>query len=127
LLSITDNGESFESGSLTGLGLFLDGLDFHDFFLKFFWEECFNDFLFLDWDGESEYIDDVFDEFSFNKSTEFGDWFPFVFVTFSVSVISWFSISGLISSLFVSGSTESSFLLSFSLGDYWSLLLLFSH
>lgn len=34
LLFITDDGESFESGSLTGLGLFLDGFDFHDFFLQ---------------------------------------------------------------------------------------------
>jgi hypothetical protein len=51
LLFITNNDESFESGSLTGLGLLLDGLDLHDFFLQ--WatsEEGVNDFLFLDGD-----------------------------------------------------------------------------
>lgn len=119
LLFITDNGESFKSGSLTGLGLFLDWFDFHDFFLQgLSGEESVNDFLFLDWDWESEDVNDVVDKFSLNESSELGDWFPFGFVFLSILAISWFSVS----SFFVSGSTESSLLLSFWFGG-----LLISH
>jgi len=60
LFSITNNSEGFESSSLTGLGLFLNGFDLHDFFRKLFiWEEGLDDLLFLDWDGKSEDINDV--------------------------------------------------------------------
>ena len=33
VLLITDDSVGFEAGPLTGLGLLLDGLDLHDFFL----------------------------------------------------------------------------------------------
>ena len=39
---ITDNGEGFEAGSLTGLGLLLDRFNFHDFFLDGFTQEFIN-------------------------------------------------------------------------------------
>lgn len=124
LLCVTDNDESFESGSLTGLSLLLDGLDLHDFFLQWgFSEEGINDFLFLDGDGESEDIGDVFDEFGLDESTELGDWLPFSFTVFlSILVISGFSVT----SLFVSSSAETSLLLSFGLGCLlllWWLLI----
>ena len=116
---VTNDGVCFEAGSLTGLGLFLDGFDFHDFFLDVVTEESVDDFLLLDGDGESENIDDVFDFFALDQSSEFGDGFPFDFFFLSV---------GSLSSLFIFGSSESSlssFL--FGLGNFLSGHDLFSH
>jgi len=52
-LSITDSNDSLESGSLTGLGLLLDGEDAHDLIgedsLGFF-KKGIDDWGFLDWD-----------------------------------------------------------------------------
>jgi len=125
LLFITNYNEGFESGSLTCLSLFLNRHYLHDLFFQLFWEESVNDFLFLDWNGESEDIDDAVQKFSLDESTKLGDWFPFVLIFLSVSTsISWFSVS-VFTSFFVSGSTESSLLLPFWFRYLW--FLLFSH
>jgi hypothetical protein len=52
----------FEAGSLTGLSLFLDGFDFHNFFLQAASQEFVNNFLFFDGDGESEDINNIVNE-----------------------------------------------------------------
>lgn len=41
---VSDDGIGFEAGSLTGLGLLLDGLDLHDFFLQAAAQESIDDF-----------------------------------------------------------------------------------
>lgn len=44
VLLVSDDGIGFEAGSLTGLGLLLDGLDLHDFFLDAAAQERVDDF-----------------------------------------------------------------------------------
>jgi len=58
-ISISNTHVSLESGSLSSLGLLLDWFDLNDFFSDFvfdfiFFKEMVNDFVFFDWDGESE-------------------------------------------------------------------------
>lgn len=89
VLLITDDGEGFESGSLTGLGLFLDGLDFHDFFFQRASQEGVDDFAFLDGDGESEDFDDVFDQLGLDESAQFGHWGPVWLFLLSISELEW--------------------------------------
>ena len=53
-LSVSASNDSLESGSLTGLGLLLDGEDAHDLVGELVLdvgEESINDWAFLDWDG----------------------------------------------------------------------------
>jgi hypothetical protein len=116
---ITNNGESFESSSLTSLSLFLDGLDLHDLFLKVSSEESINNFLLLDGDRESEDVDDIVNKFSLNESAELGDWVPDNLVFLSVRSFS---------SLLISSLGETS-LFSFGLSGSrcWYLGCLFSH
>ena len=119
VLLISNNSIGFEASSLTGLGLFLNRLDFHDFFFKRGSEEGIYDLLFLDGDGESEYVDDVVNEFSLNKSAKFGDRFPFDFFFLSFRSFSTFFI-------ICSSSSEASFFLGgFVVFGYG--LWLFSH
>jgi len=47
---VTNQNNAFESGSLTGLGLLLDRLNLHDFFLKLSFQEGVDDLRFFDWD-----------------------------------------------------------------------------
>jgi len=61
-IAVTDDDETFESGSLTGTGLLLDGGDLQDFFHESVFSihvlalriEVIDDFRFLDGDSESE-------------------------------------------------------------------------
>jgi len=115
---ITDNGVTLESGSLTGLGLFLDGLDFHDFFLKTASQESINDFLFLDRDRESEDINDVVDELGLYQSAQLGDGFPLNLVLLSVRS----SALVLFGSSSVSAETSAAFGLSIS-GSWFGCFL----
>ena len=112
---ISNDGVGFEAGSLTGLGLFLDGLDLHDLFLDVLAQEGVNDFLLLDGDGESEDIVDIVDFLALDQSAEFGDGFPLDFFFLSV---------GSFASFFVFSSAEASFLFGFilfSFGGWWNL------
>jgi len=55
-LSVTSGNDSLESGSLTGLGLLLNGKDAHNFIEEFGFlvgNESFSDLSLLDWDGVS--------------------------------------------------------------------------
>ena len=104
---VTNNGVSFEAGSLTGLGLLLDGLDLHDLLLDVVAQESVDDFLFLDGDGESEDVDNVFDLLALDQSAELGDGFPLGFF--------FLSLGPLASLLVVSGSSKSSISSAFGL------------
>lgn len=89
-ISISDTHVGLESGSLSGLGLLLDGFDLNDFFshLLFdvlFGEEKVNDFEFLDGNGESEDGFQTFDLSGFDESSELGDGFPRGIITSSSS------------------------------------------
>jgi len=66
-VGVTDDDVGFESGSLTGLGLLLDGLDLHNLLLKSFLQEEVNDVGLLDGDGPSE---DIFDGSDFSALDE---------------------------------------------------------
>lgn len=96
--SITNNGKSFESSSLTSLSLFLDWFNFHDLFFKLVCEEFINDFGFLDWDWESENVIDVSNFTVLNKSSELSDWFPCDLIFLSISGSSLISSSLFLSS-----------------------------
>jgi len=76
---ITDKDDSLESGSLTGGGHFLDGLDLHDFFLELVLEESVNDLELLDGEGESVDFFDLFNDTLVDKSAELGNGGPFFF------------------------------------------------
>jgi hypothetical protein len=77
--TITDQDNSLESGSLTGGGHLLDGLDLHDFFLKLILEESVDDGGLLD--GEGVFVDffNLFDETLVDESAELGNGGPFFF------------------------------------------------
>ena len=122
---VTDDGVGFEAGSLTGLGLLLNGLNLHDLFLDVVTEEGVNNFLLLDRDGESEDIDDIFDFFALDQSSEFGDRLPFNLFFLSVGPLSSLFVFASSKASFSSLSSFSSFL--FHLGDFLSRLWLFSH
>ncbi len=77
VLLITNNSISFEASSLTGLSLFLNRFDFHNFLLQAACQELVNDFLFLDGNRESENVNDIFNESMLDQSAEFGDGSPF--------------------------------------------------
>jgi len=51
-VAIADNNGSLESGSLTGSGLLLDGLDLEDLVLELGSEKVLDDFGLLDWERE---------------------------------------------------------------------------
>lgn len=59
-LSVSNNDVGFKSGSLTGLGLFLDGLDLNNFFFQDFvfsgGQKVVNNLGFLDGNSHSENI-----------------------------------------------------------------------
>lgn len=122
--SITDNGESFEAGSLTGLGLFLDRLDFHDFFLKLFAQEFVNDLGLLDGDGEPEDIVDVVNLLGLDESSELGDRGPGDLIFLSFSLRASLFVSGFPIASSFSSSPETSFSsLSLILAFFWLGLL----
>lgn len=84
LVAVTDNNVGFEAGPLTGLGLFLDRLDLHDFVLKV-GDEVFNNLELLDGDGELEDVVDAGDPPGLDQTTELGDWFPGLLVALSTT------------------------------------------
>lgn len=67
--SVSDNDESLESGSLTGLGLLLNWFDLHNFFFHLFSDQFINNLVLFDWDGESEDFVDISDFTSVDQST----------------------------------------------------------
>ena len=84
---ITDGNESLEAGTLSGLGLLLDGDDLHDLILEllvaftsvlvFLGNEGLNDLGFLDWDGVSVDFFERSDVVVLDESSEFGLGGPF--------------------------------------------------
>jgi len=99
---VTDEDNAFESGSLTGSGLLLDGLNLHDFFLELTFQKGVDNLGFLNRDGESVDFFDTLDSTALDKSAELGDWVPF----FSFSSESTLSVLTLTSGS--TGSTETS-------------------
>merc|ERR1719163_1457183 len=87
-LSVTNSDDSLESGSLTGLGLLLDGEDAHDLIRELsllFLKESISDLMLLDWDGVSVDLLKGSDDSESNKSSELGLWMPFLFSLASVA------------------------------------------
>jgi len=80
-LSVTNSDDSLESGSLTGLGLLLDGEDAHDLIEELsllVGEKSVGDLGLLDWDGVSVNFLERLDLSVLNQSSELGDWVPLV-------------------------------------------------
>ena len=79
-LSITGGDDSLESGSLTGLGLLLDGKDAHDLVGEsslLVGNESVDDWGFLDWDGVGIDFLELGDGAHLYESSELGEWVPF--------------------------------------------------
>ena len=81
---ITNSDDSLESGSLTGLGLLLNGDDLDDLIIEIL-QEFLSDLVFLDWDGVKEDLLDRLDLASLNKSAKLGHGHPFLVVTASAA------------------------------------------
>jgi len=79
-LSITGGDDSLESGSLTGLGLLLNGKNAHDLIGEnglLVGKESVDDWGFLDWDGVGEDFLKLGDGSHLYESSELGEWVPF--------------------------------------------------
>jgi len=79
-LSVTDSDNSLESGSLSSLGLLLDGKDAHDLVGELvlgLGDKSVNDLGLLDWDGVSVDLLEGLDLVVLNESSELGEWGPF--------------------------------------------------
>ena len=85
-VSITDGADSLESGSLTGLGLLLDGEDAHDIIgedlverlLVFVLEKEIDDLGLLDWDGSGVHLLEGLNLAHADESTQLGEWGPLI-------------------------------------------------
>jgi hypothetical protein len=77
---VSDGNDSLEAGSLTGLGLLLDGDDLHDLVREWVGvvEEVVDDLVLLDWDGGSVDLLKGLDVTSLDQSSELGLWDPLV-------------------------------------------------
>ena len=78
-LSVTNSDHSLESGSLTGLGLLLNGKDAHDLvgeLVASVGDQSVNDWSFLDWDGVCVDLLERVDLASLDKSAELGERSP---------------------------------------------------
>jgi len=92
-LSVTNGNDSLESGSLTGLGLLLDGKDAHDLVGELSLgvrDESVDDWGLLDWDGVSVDLLEGVDLSGLDESSELGEWGPLI-LTVSSSSASWAS------------------------------------
>ena len=81
-LSVTTSDDSLESGSLTGLGLLLDGKDAHDLIRELslgVLDELISDLVFLDGDGVGVNLLEGSDVSGFDESTELGERVPDLF------------------------------------------------
>jgi len=79
-VSVTNADDSLESGSLTGSGLLLDGLDLQDFVLEGGADEVINDLELLDGKGEVVDFFNGLDLAVLDKSTELGNGLPFLWL-----------------------------------------------
>jgi hypothetical protein len=84
-VSITDNDEGLESGSLTGTGLLLDGHDLHDLILQFGAEEPIDDLVLFDGEREKVNLFELLDLSFLDETAQFGDWDPSAGLFFAFS------------------------------------------
>ena len=78
-LSITGSDDSLESGSLSSLGLLLDGKNAHDLIRELVFDvrdKSIDDWCLLDWDGVGVNFFEGSDVTGLNESSEFGKWSP---------------------------------------------------
>lgn len=90
-LSVTDGNDCLESGSLTGLGLLLDGEDAHNLVGELVLgvsNKSVNDWCFLDWDGVGVDLFKTVDLSVLHESSELGEWVPFFLETSSTTASS---------------------------------------
>ena len=87
-LSVTDGNDGLESGSLSSLGLLLDGEDAHDLVGELslgVGEESISDWGFLDWDGVGVNLLEGLDLSVLDESSELGEWSPLFLLSSSSS------------------------------------------
>lgn len=88
-IGITNDNETFESGSLTSTSLLLDWGNLEDLLaqlvLRVSWEEVVDDFGFLDGSCELEDLIQWSDLAVLHESSEFGSGLPITLVTYSQS------------------------------------------
>jgi len=120
---ITDGNDSLEAGTLSGLGLLLDGDDLHDLILELLFafgslvllgDKGLNDLSLLDWDGVSVDLFEGRDVVVLDESSEFGLGGP-LFLSGATAATGTTSTA--------SSSSESSSLLSFNFRCFSHLIL----
>ena len=114
-VSITNSADSLESGSLTGLGLLLNGEDAHDVIgedfleglaLMLVHEEGVDDLGFLDWDGSGVDFFEGLDLSHLDESTQLGEWHP-VLALAETATASWAATSATTASIAASAAASS--------------------
>ena len=116
-LSVTGGDDSLESGSLTGLGLLLDGKDAHDLIGEsgfLVGNESVDDWGFLDWDGVGVDLLELLDGAHLDESSELGKWGPLFLESTSAS---WATSSSTAAS--AASSAEASYASATSWGIGW--------
>jgi len=90
-LSVTSGDDSLESGSLSSLGLLLDGKNAHDLIGELVFDvrdKSVDDWCLLDWDGVSVNFFEGKDVTGLNESSELGKWSPVFLESTSTSASS---------------------------------------
>jgi len=90
-LSVTSGDDSLESGSLSSLGLLLDGKNAHDLIGELVFDvrdKSIDDWCLLDWDGVSVNFFEGKDVTGLNESSELGKWSPVFLESTSTSASS---------------------------------------
>jgi hypothetical protein len=132
-LSVTSGDDSLESGSLSSLGLLLDGKNAHDLIGKLVFDvrdKSVNDWCLLDWDGVSVNFFEGKDVTGLNESSELGKWSPVFLESTSTSASSTEATSSTSATSVAASSSASSEASvttfwcwsSFSWGSSWSLI-----
>lgn len=108
-VSVSDSDDSLESGSLSGLGLLLDGKDAHDLIGELVLgvgDKSVNDWCFLDWDGMGINLLEGLDLAGLDESSELGEWSPLI--TLESTSASWTTSSSASSTSIASTTSISS-------------------
>jgi len=132
-LSVTSGDDSLESGSLSSLGLLLDGKNAHDLIGELVFDvrdKSVDDWCLLDWDGVSVNFFEGKDVTGLNESSELGKWSPVFLESTSTSASSTEATSSTSATSVAASSSASSEASvttfwcwsSFSWGSSWSLI-----
>ena len=110
-VSVSSGDDSLKSGSLTGLGLLLDGKDAHDLIRELSLgvsNESVNNWSFLDWDGVGVNFLEGFNLAGLDESSKLGEWGPLISLESTSATALWSSSTASSGSEASSSSSSSS-------------------